>query len=145
MQTKLKNLLTKCKDIPTRWKPINTREKCKINVDETQAPPCKRPYANMGPTELRELSKQLAFLHSKGFIRPSSIYDSKIEGVVSSSPFGTPVIFANKPDGGLRLCLDFNGIFFTVIVKGIFFTVILKSRQSRKPPSGLFANITGVI
>jgi len=28
----------------------------------------------------------------------------------SSSPFATPVLFAKKPDGGLRFCIDYRDI-----------------------------------
>jgi len=40
----------------------------------------------------------LDFLLSKGYIRPSN------------SPYGAPVLFAPKKDGGLRLCLDFRAL-----------------------------------
>jgi len=48
----------------------------------------------MAPTELKELKIQLDELLQKGFTRPSV------------SPWSAPVLFINKKDGTLRLCID---------------------------------------
>ena len=48
----------------------------------------------MAPVELQELKVQLQELLDKGFIRSST------------SPWGTPVLFAKKKDKTLRLCID---------------------------------------
>ncbi|GJR65570.1 putative reverse transcriptase domain-containing protein [Tanacetum coccineum] len=45
---------------------------------------------------MQELSNQLKELHDKGFIRPSS------------SPWGAPVLFVNKKDGSIRMCIDYR-------------------------------------
>ena len=50
----------------------------------------------MTPVELQELKVQLQGLLDKGFIRPST------------SPWGTPVLFAKKKDKTLRLCIDYR-------------------------------------
>ena len=50
----------------------------------------------MAPVELQELRVQLQELLNKGFIRPST------------SPWGTPVLFAKKKDKTLRLCIDYR-------------------------------------
>ena len=50
----------------------------------------------MTPFELQELKVQLQELLDKGFIRPST------------SPWGTPVLFAKKKDRTLRLCIDYR-------------------------------------
>ncbi|GBG60406.1 hypothetical protein CBR_g5583 [Chara braunii] len=52
----------------------------------------------MSPRELEELHKQLDELLEKGWIRPSS------------SPFETPVLFAPKKEGELRMCIDYRGL-----------------------------------
>ena len=57
----------------------------------------KRPY-KMSPADLVELKKQLDELKAKGFIRESI------------SPWGAPVLFAWKKDGGLRLCTDYRDL-----------------------------------
>ena len=50
----------------------------------------------MAPVELQELRVQLQELLDKGFIRPST------------SPWGAPVLFANKKDKTFRLCIDYR-------------------------------------
>jgi hypothetical protein len=52
----------------------------------------------MHVNELVELKKQIAELQSKGFIRPSS------------SPWGAPVLFAEKKDGTQRMCADYRSL-----------------------------------
>jgi hypothetical protein len=60
-------------------------------------PPYRRNY-RMTELERGELKKQLAELLRKGLIRPSV------------SPFGSPVIFVRKPNGELRLCIDYRAV-----------------------------------
>jgi hypothetical protein len=60
-------------------------------------PISKRPY-RMPVNDLVELKKQLAELHAKGFIRPSS------------SPWGAPVLFVEKKDGTQRMCVDYRSL-----------------------------------
>jgi transposase InsO family protein len=52
----------------------------------------------MSRGELLVLRKELTSLLKKGFIR------------VSSSPASAPVLFAKKPGGGLRLCVDYRAL-----------------------------------
>ena len=52
----------------------------------------------MTETERAELKKQLTELLAKGLIRPSV------------SPFGSPVIFVRKPNGEMRLCIDYRAV-----------------------------------
>ncbi|GJW33445.1 putative nucleotidyltransferase, ribonuclease H, partial [Tanacetum coccineum] len=58
-------------------------------------PISKAPY-RMAPLELQELKEQLQELIDRGFIRPSV------------SPWGAPVLFVNKKDGSMRLCIDYR-------------------------------------
>jgi hypothetical protein len=60
-------------------------------------PIAKRPY-RMGVDELEELKKQIKELQDKCFIRPSS------------SPWGAPVNFVDKKDGGQRMCVDYRSL-----------------------------------
>jgi len=50
----------------------------------------------MAPTELAILKEQLLEYSSKSLIRPST------------SPWGAPVLLANKKNGGKRLCIDYR-------------------------------------
>ena len=56
------------------------------------------PLYNMTREELLVLRKTLTDLLKKGWIRPSN------------SPAASPVLFAKKPNGGLRLCVDYRGL-----------------------------------
>ncbi|GJT59300.1 putative nucleotidyltransferase, ribonuclease H [Tanacetum coccineum] len=58
-------------------------------------PILKAPY-RMAPVELKELKEQLQEMLENGFIRPSV------------SPWGAPVLFVNKKDGSMRLCIDYR-------------------------------------
>jgi hypothetical protein len=63
-----------------------------------ETPPIsKRPY-RMPVNELVELKKQIAELHVKGFIRPSS------------SPWGAPVLFVEKKDGTQQMCVCYRSL-----------------------------------
>nr|GEY33909.1 putative reverse transcriptase domain-containing protein [Tanacetum cinerariifolium] len=55
----------------------------------------KSPY-RLAPFKMQELSNQLKELQEKGFIRPSY------------SPWGAPVLFFNKKDGALKMCIDYR-------------------------------------
>ena len=58
--------------------------------------PISMPPYRMASAELRELKEHLQELLDKGFIRPST------------SPWGAPVLFVNKKDGTIRLCIDYR-------------------------------------
>jgi hypothetical protein len=68
-----------------------------IDLAPGTAPIAKRPY-RMAFTELAELKKQLSELEQKGYVRPSS------------SPWGAPVLFVEKKDGSMRLCVDYQAL-----------------------------------
>ena len=50
----------------------------------------------MTPADLQEIKVQLHELLDRGFIRPST------------SPWGAPVLFSNKKDKTLRLCINYR-------------------------------------
>ena len=58
--------------------------------------PISMTLHRMAPVELQELKVKLQELLDKGFIGPST------------SPWGTPVLFAKKKDKTLRLCIDYR-------------------------------------
>jgi hypothetical protein len=68
-----------------------------IDLIPGTAPIAQAPY-KMGPKELVELKEQLDELEQKGFIQESI------------SPWGTPVIFVDKRDGGRRMCGDYRNL-----------------------------------
>ena len=62
---------------------------------EDDTPPVHRPLYKLSPLELEEAHKQIQYMLEHAFIRPSD------------SPYGAPVLFAPKKDGGLRFCIDY--------------------------------------
>ena len=68
-----------------------------IDLIPGTGPIAKGPY-RMPPQELEELKKQIRELQAQGFIRPSS------------SPWGAPVLFVEKKDGTLRMCVDYRSL-----------------------------------
>ena len=60
--------------------------------------PHSKPIYQMSRPELEELTSKLKDFTKKGYIRPST------------SPYGAPVVFAGKKDGGLRFCLDYRAL-----------------------------------
>jgi hypothetical protein len=67
----------------------------KIELQPGTAPIAKAPY-KMSPVELKELKIQLQWLLDKGYIRPSI------------SPWGCSVLFVEKKDKEMRLCVDYR-------------------------------------
>ena len=67
----------------------------KIPLMDEKTPPWG-PLYSMSQDELKVLKKYLEENLSKGFIR------------ASSSPAASPVLFARKPGGGLRFCVDYR-------------------------------------
>ena len=57
-----------------------------------------RPLFRYSPAELAEIKRQLADFMAKGYVEPSS------------SPFGAQVLFVQKKDGGLRMCVDYRAL-----------------------------------
>ena len=68
-----------------------------IDLIPSTSPIAKRPY-RMPANELAEFKEQIRELRAKGFIRPSS------------SPWGAPVLFIEKKDGTLRMCVDYRSL-----------------------------------
>ena len=77
--------------------PLDREIEFVIELAPGTTPIYKKPY-RMAPTELVELKKQIKELFDKGYITPSS------------SAWGSPILFAKKRDGTLRLCIDYRAI-----------------------------------
>ena len=63
---------------------------------EDDTPPLHRPFYKLSLLELEEAYKQIQYMLKHGFIHPSD------------SPYGTPMLFALKKDGGLQFCIDYR-------------------------------------
>ena len=69
-----------------------------IRVDPTiPYKPPKRTY-RLSPKEMEELKKQVSQLLALGMIEPAN------------SPYGAPVLFVEKQDGSLRMCVDYRAL-----------------------------------
>ncbi len=60
--------------------------------------PPSRPLYRLSPLEMDEVRKQVADLLRKGLIEPSQ------------SPYGAPILFVQKKDGSLRMCIDYRAL-----------------------------------
>ena len=96
-----------------------------IDLIHGTSPIAQQPY-RMGPKELVELKEQLDKLDEKGFIRESV------------SPWGTPVIFVDKRDGGRRMCGDYRNLNNVTIKKNILYQesriCLIKSKEQDFSP-----------
>ena len=68
-----------------------------IPLVEGAEPPFK-PMYRLSPLELKEVERQVTELLNKGLIQPSS------------SPYGAPILFVKKKDGGLRMVIDYRAL-----------------------------------
>jgi hypothetical protein len=97
LKARLQDLLGQYKDVfePLNELPPERNVGHAIPLEGEARPPFRRPY-RLSKLEMEEVQKQVKELLSKGFIQPSC------------SPYGAPVLFAPKPDGTLRMCIDYR-------------------------------------
>ena len=67
-------------------------------IDTGSTNPVSKAMYRMSLKEKAEVERQVRELLEKGFIQPSS------------SPYGAPVLFVQKKDGGLRMFVDYRGL-----------------------------------
>ncbi|CAI7820390.1 unnamed protein product [Closterium sp. NIES-53] len=83
-------------DLPAGVPPTRTHEH--EIVEEPDAKPVSRAPYRLSPTELTDMKKQIEYLLDRQLIRPST------------SPYGAPVLFTPKPDGSLRMCINYRAL-----------------------------------
>ena len=84
------------KDLPSHLPPDRAVGHT-IPLEPGASPPFSGMYRH-SPLELQEIKAQVAKLLSQQRIEPSS------------SPYGSPVIFVQKKDGSLRMCVDYRRV-----------------------------------
>ena len=84
------------KDLPPQLPPKRVVDH-RIPTVPSAEPYHRSPY-HMSADELAEMKKQIEGFMEKGHIRPST------------SPYGAPVLFSRKKDGGLRFCIDYRAL-----------------------------------
>ncbi|KAK1649047.1 hypothetical protein QYE76_066852 [Lolium multiflorum] len=98
-----------------------------IDLIPGTAPIAQAPY-KMGPKELKDLKEQLDELENKGFIQESV------------SPWGTPVIFVDKKDGGRRMCGDYRNL-NNVMIKNKYPLPRIQDLFDQVSGAGVFSKI----
>ncbi|CAI7806274.1 unnamed protein product [Closterium sp. NIES-53] len=83
-------------DLPTDVPPARTHEH--EIVEEPGAKPVSRAPYRLSPTKLTDMKKQIEYLLDRQLIRPST------------SPYGAPFLFTPKPDGSLRMCINYHAL-----------------------------------
>ena len=82
-------------DLPSGVPLVRKGHRFKIDLED-DTPPVHWPIYKLSPLELDEAQKQIKYMMEKSFIRPSD------------SPYGAPILFVSKADGGLRFCIDYR-------------------------------------
>jgi len=67
-------------------------------IDTAEAKPIAKPGYRLSPKEQEEVKRQVQVLLEKKLIQPSR------------SAWSSPVIFVSKPDGSLRMCIDYRAL-----------------------------------
>ncbi|GIM02256.1 hypothetical protein Vretimale_7169 [Volvox reticuliferus] len=95
--SELKALLEEYKDVfePIQGLPRDRGIGHTIDLEPDTKPVFSRMY-RLSPQEIEEVKRQVEDLLNKGLIQPST------------SPWGSPILFAAKKDGGLRMCIDYR-------------------------------------
>ena len=96
----MKKLITEFKDVfPDELPGLPPEREVTMNIElERDSTPKMGPMYKCSKTELDEMKKTVDELLSLGYIRPSI------------SPWGSPVLFTKKKDGGLRMCIDYRAL-----------------------------------
>lgn len=71
-------------------------EKVQHEIHLTDEVPVTQPYRRIPPTQYREVREHIAKLLKKGVIQEST------------SAYASPIVVVRKPDGSLRLCIDYR-------------------------------------
>ena len=97
-QREIENLLDEYNDVFREPPPGLPRERKTVHTNPTvegTRPPYRPPF-RLRPAERTEVERQIKHLLEMGYVRPST------------SPYGAPILFVPKPDGSLRMCVDYR-------------------------------------
>jgi hypothetical protein len=99
----------------------------RIELVSGTKPSSQAPY-RMSPMELAELRKQLEELIDAGFVRPSK------------APYGALVLFQNKADGSLRMCMDYRAL-NKVTIKNKYLVPLIQDLMDRLSGASIFTKL----
>ena len=94
----VKSLIDEYEDITSDFKglpPDRGKYNHKIKLTGT---PRRQRRSRLSPPEFAELKKQCTDLLQEGRVQ------------ISSSPYAAPIILVRKPDGSMRMCIDYRGL-----------------------------------
>ena len=95
----IEELIEKNKDVFERPSGLPPKRNIEMKIElEEGTRPKMGPMYKLSTTELAEMKRQINELLANGYIRPSI------------SPWGSPVLFIPKKDGGLRMCIDYRAL-----------------------------------
>ena len=80
-------------DLPPKLPLVQMGHEFKIELED-DTPPIHRPIYKLSLLELEETKKQIQYMLEHSYIR------------LLISPYGAPVLFEPKKDGGLQFCID---------------------------------------
>jgi transposase InsO family protein len=97
-QSEVDRLIDEYKDVLREPPPGLPRKRNTVHTiptEEGSKPTYRHPF-RLSPAERLELEKQIKYLLEMGYVQPST------------SPYGAPILFIPKPDGTLRMCVDYR-------------------------------------
>ena len=114
-------------DLPPGLPPVRMGHELRIDLED-DTPPVHRPLYKLSRLELEEAHKQIQYMLEHGFIRPSN------------SPYGAPVLFTPKKDGGLWFCIDYHWLNKRT-VRNRYPLLLLKEMLNRLGGAKVFSKI----
>ena len=98
-----------------------------INLLDNKQPPYG-PIYNLGPVELETLKTYIKANLASGFIRSSK------------SPTGTLILFVQKKDGSLRLCINYRGL-NNLTIKNCYLLLLIGELLNCLSPAKCFTQL----
>ena len=95
---KIQSLLNEFEDVAQDFKGLPPHRGDLDHFVKLKGYPKRQRRNRLSPPEFEELKKQCIDLFEQGRIR------------ISSSPYAAPIILVRKPDGSMRMCIDYRGI-----------------------------------
>ena len=107
-KTQFRGLLIKYQDAFSKDpKDIGTTPLIEHSIDTGNAPPTKIPPRRIPISKLKQAEQEMAEMAERNIIEPSD------------SPWCSPVVLINKPDGSLRFCIDYRSLNSKTIKSGV--------------------------
>ena len=94
---RLDELLAEYRDVlADKTDPLGTTDRVVHSIDTGDEKPIRQKPYRLSPSQKEALDKELDYLLEKGVVR------------ASNSPWSSPVVMVPKPDGSIRVCIDYR-------------------------------------